>query len=81
MVTILLKNMKKKWLTGILPPFIIVIFIPMIAAIWPTIAEHMVAFQVILENPVYEVILGELGFVDMTTFQGFFTIEIFTMLE
>ncbi len=81
MVTVLLKNMKKKWLTGILPPFIIVIFIPMIAAIWPTIAEHMVSLQVILENPVYEVILGELGLVDMSTFQGFFTIEIFTMLE
>ncbi|MHA1186800.1 MAG: ABC transporter permease subunit [Candidatus Heimdallarchaeota archaeon] len=68
-------------MSGILPPMIIVLFILMITAIWPTIADQMAMFQEILQNPVYRAILGQLGIGDITTFQGFFNIEIFVMLE
>jgi len=81
MVYVLLKNMRKKLFSGILPPLIIVLFIIMIAAVWPTVKDQMAAFQEILQNPVYEAILGQLGVGDITTFQGFFNIEIFVMTE
>lgn len=81
MISVLLKNMKKKWLIGILPPLIVVLFIFMITGIWPSIEDQMVGFQEILQNPVYEVFLGQLGIGDISTFQGFFNIEIFVVLE
>ncbi len=81
MVHILLKNMKKSILSGILPPLIIVLMIIMISGIWPSVKVHMATFADILENPVYEAMLGQLGLADISTFQGFLSIEIFTMLE
>ena len=81
MVHVLLKNMRKKILSGILPPLIIVLMIIMLAGVWPTVKDQMAAFVDILQNPVYEAILGQLGVGDISTYQGFFNIEVFTMTE
>lgn len=81
MVNVMLKDMWKKWLAGILPPVIIILFIPMITGLWPTIKDQMAAFQEILQNPVYIAILGQLGIADITTFEGFYNMYIFVILE
>ena len=81
MLTIYKKNMRKYWLIGISFPLVIVLFIPLIAFIWPELKESISAFADILESPIYQVILGELSMEDLSTWQGMFFMYIFMMLE
>jgi ABC-2 type transport system permease protein len=81
MANVMLKDMKKKLLAGILPPVIITVFIIMIVSIWPGFKDEIAAFQEILENPVYIAFLGQLGLTQIDTFQGFFYMYIFSILE
>ncbi|MHA1207421.1 MAG: ABC transporter permease subunit, partial [Candidatus Hodarchaeales archaeon] len=81
MLTIYKKNMRKYWLIGISFPMAIVIFIPFIAFIWPELKESISAFADILENPLYQVLLGGLSMEDLSTWQGMFFMYIFMLLE
>ncbi|NHJ46961.1 MAG: ABC transporter permease subunit [Asgard group archaeon] len=81
MTTVLLKEMRKRWLAGILPPVILLLFIPMIAALWPTFQDQIAIFQEFLENPVYQAMLGHLGLGDISTWQGLYNMYIFVVLE
>lgn len=81
MVKVMLKEMRKKLLSGILPPLLVVLFVPMIASLWPTFKDQIAAFQELLQNPIYSAILGQLGLNDLSTFQGFYNIYIFVVLE
>ncbi len=79
MLTVYKKNLKKFWVLGISFPIVIIIFIPFIGSIWPELREQMVAFQELLDSPIYRVMLGDL--VDLSTWQGMYFMYIFMLLE
>ena len=61
MVYVYLKNLKKSWLTGIVPPAIIVGFVGTIALGWPSMKELILERLETMDNPVMQAILGDLG--------------------
>jgi len=81
MVKVYLKGLRKNWLNGIAPALFVVMFIPLIAYIWPQFQEHMAAFAEILNNPFYKAMLGKLGLADLTTWSGFYYMYIFLWME
>lgn len=81
MLTVYKKNMRKYWLIGISFPLIIVLFIPLIAFIWPELKESISVFEEILQSPLYAIMLGELSMADLSTWQGMYFMYIFMMLE
>ncbi|NHJ38664.1 MAG: ABC transporter permease subunit [Asgard group archaeon] len=78
---VLTKDLQKKWLSGIIPPISVIAFIPLIASIWPEFKKQADNFADILDNPIYQAILGQLGLADITTWTGFFYMYIFLTLE
>lgn len=81
MVRTFLKEIQKKWLGGIIPPLIVMLLIPLIAGIWPEFQEQVAQFADLLENPVYEGFLGQLAFLNITKWSGFYFMYIFTWIE
>ncbi len=81
-LTIYTKFLRKGWLLAILPGLVMAAFGFLMFAIWPEFELVLVsnpALNDLLDNPVYQALLG--GATDMSTFQGFFTIELFTIVE
>ena len=81
MVYILLKNLKKKWMSSLLPPLVLGLFIPLIASIWPEMREAAEIFAVILSSPVYAAMLGDMGLANIAIWPGAFQMYIGIMLE
>ena len=81
MINVYLKGMTKRWKSFLAPVITIGLFVIMIAAIWPTLSEQAEVFQSIIDNPVYQSILGSLGAVIFTTWEGVFYLYIFVWLE
>lgn len=81
MFRVYLKNLKKNWKSGIIPPLIMGLIIPLIASIWPQLKSAAEVFKTILENPAYQAVLGSLGFVDISKWEGMFYMYIFIWLE
>lgn len=82
MLNVYLKGMAKKWKSSLTPALIIGLFVIMISGIWPTLKEQAEVFQYIIDNPVYQSILGNLvGSVMFTTWEGAFYLYIFVWLE
>jgi ABC-2 type transport system permease protein len=82
-LTIYFKFLRKGWLLAILPGIVLAAFGVMMMAIWPEYSELFAdnpAFDELLNNPVYTALLGG-GDLSINTFQGFYAIEIFTILE
>ncbi len=73
--------MKKNWKSGIIPPAVVAIIVPIIAAIWPELEEFSELFQTFLENPFFEAFLGHLGIGDLSTWMGVYYMYIFIWLE
>ena len=82
MLNVYFKGMTKKWKSIITPVLVIGLFVIMIAGIWPTLKEQAEAFQFIIDNPIYQSILGNLGGAVMfTTWEGAYYLYIFVWLE
>ncbi len=76
-----LKNLKKNWKGGIIPPFIVVILVPLIASLWPEFEKAADVFVEILESPAFNALVGHLGLNDFSTWQGVYFMYIFVWLE
>jgi len=79
MMRVYLKNLRKQWRGGIMPPLSIALFVPIIASIWPTLKEQAASFQELLKNPIYKAFLGQV--VDISTWQGVYFMYIFVWME
>jgi len=76
-----LKNLMKGWKGGVITPFILSLFTLVLGGIWPSFQEQSAGFAEILKNPIYQAILGEIALFDISTWQGFFYIEVGVILE
>jgi len=82
-LTIYTKFLRKGWLFAVLPGLVMASFGFLMAALWPEFEKILVenpAFNELLENDIYTALLGG-GALDMSTYQGFFSIELFTIVE
>ena len=61
MVYVYLKNLKKSWLSGIVPPALIIGFVGTIAISWPSMQELILDRLQTMNNPIMQAILGDLG--------------------
>ena len=61
MVNVYLKNLRKSWLTGVIPSVIVVGFVGTIAAGWPSMKELILERLTTMNNPIMQAILGDLG--------------------
>ena len=61
MVNVYLKNLRKSWLTGVMPSVIVVGFVGTIAAGWPSMKELIIERLETMNNPIMQAILGDLG--------------------
>lgn len=79
--TVYFKFLRKGWLMAILPGAVMAVFGILMMLIWPEFEEVISdpALIELMSSPIYTVLLG--GSFDMTTFQGFWAIELFTILE
>ncbi|MFX1325339.1 MAG: ABC transporter permease subunit [Promethearchaeota archaeon] len=78
---VFIKDLKKKWLRGLLYPLFGAIFVPLVAYMWPLLQEQISMFQDLLNSPVYQAILGQLGMIGFGTFDGAIYMYIFSWLE
>ncbi len=76
-----LKNLQKGWKGGIITPFFVSMLTPLIASIWPSMKEQAASFAELLKSPIYQALLGQMGVMDITTWQGFFYMEVGFTLE
>ena len=76
-----LKNLQKGWKGGVITPFILSLFTLVLGGIWPSFQEQSAGFAELLKNPIYQAILGEIALFDISTWQGFFYIEVGVILE
>ncbi len=81
MTQVYIKNMRKKWLSGILYPFFVAILVPLIAYMWPMLKDQISSFADLLDSPVYQAILGQLGMIGFGTFEGAIYMYIFSWME
>jgi len=58
MVNVYLKNLRKSWLTGVIPSVIVVGFVGTIAAGWPSMKELILERLTTMNNPIMQAILG-----------------------
>lgn len=61
MLTIYKKNLRKNWIINILPPFIIVTFVLLIASSWSSMKDIIIDRLATMNNPIMVAILGDLG--------------------
>ena len=77
-----LMNLRKGWKGGIITPFFVSLIVPLMAGIWPSMkGELAMAYSEILQNPIYQALLGQLGILDMTTWQGVFYMYVGICME
>jgi ABC-2 type transport system permease protein len=76
-----LKGLKKRWLSGIMYPIFIALFVPLIAYMWPMLQDQISTFAELLDTPVYQAILGQLGMIGFGSFDGAIYMYIFSTLE
>jgi len=71
MVHIYLKNLRKSWLTGLVPPLFVIGFVSTIAIGFPSLRDTILDRLAQMDNPVYQAILGDLGLEGLgLTWQG-----------
>ncbi|MFX0014031.1 MAG: ABC transporter permease subunit [Promethearchaeota archaeon] len=71
MVHVYLKNLRKSWVTGIIPPLFVVGFVSTIAIGFPSLRKTILDRLSQMSNPIYQAILGDLGLEGLgLTWQG-----------
>ncbi len=80
-LTIYKKFLRKGWLMAVIPGVVMALFGTLMILIWPEFEEVMSdpAFLELMTSEIYQLLLG--GSFDMSTFQGFWSIELYTILE
>ncbi|MHA1989895.1 MAG: ABC transporter permease subunit [Candidatus Hodarchaeales archaeon] len=81
-LTIYFKFLRKGWLLVLLPGLVIAVFGLMMASIWPEF-ESVIndpSFTELLNSPFYQALAGT-GTLNLSTFEGFWAIEILTILD
>ena len=78
---VFLTNLRKGWKGGVITPFFVSSIVPLMAGIWPSMKGQMAAFSEILKNPIYQALLGQLGVMDLTTWQGMFYMYVGICME
>lgn len=76
-----LKNMRKGWKGKVITPLFVSLIVPLMAGIWPSMKDQMAAFSEIIKNPIYQALLGQLGLMDLTTWQGVFYMYVGICME
>lgn len=61
MVHVYLKNLRKSWLTGIVPPLFVIGFVSTIAIGFPSLRDTILDRLSQMSNPIYQAILGDLS--------------------
>lgn len=62
-------------------PIFIALFVPLIAYMWPMLKDQISVFEDLLDTPVYQAILGQLGMLGFGSFDGAIYMYIFSTLE
>ena len=57
------------------------ILIPLIAYMWPMMQDQIAMFADLIDSPVYQAILGQLGLIGLGSFEGAIYMYIFSWLE
>lgn len=71
MVHVYLKNLRKSWLTGIVPPLFVIGFVATIAIGFPSLRDTILDRLAEMSNPIYQAFLGDLGLEGLgLTWQG-----------
>lgn len=71
MVNVYLKNLRKSWIGGIVPPLFLAGFVGLIAMSWSSLQDLILERLEQMNNPIYQAILGDLGLEGFgLTFQG-----------
>ncbi|MFX1516825.1 MAG: ABC transporter permease subunit [Promethearchaeota archaeon] len=65
MVHVYLKNLRKSWLTGLVPPLVAAAFVGTVALSFPTMIDTILDRLAMMSNPIYQAILGDLGLEDL----------------
>jgi len=78
---VFLTNLRKSWKGGVIAPFFVSLIVPLMAGIWPSMKDQMAFFSEILKNPIYQALLGQLGVMDLTTWQGIFYMYVGICME
>ena len=65
MVQVYLKNLKKSWLTGLVPPVVAAVFMGTVALSFPTMIDVILERLGTMSSPIYKAILGDLGLEDL----------------
>ncbi|WP_455140638.1 ABC transporter permease [Candidatus Hodarchaeum mangrovi] len=61
MVHIYLKNLKKSYLMGLIPPLFVAGFVITIAMSWPSLQDLILDRLAEMDNPIYKAIIGDMG--------------------
>jgi ABC-2 type transport system permease protein len=78
---VFLTNLRKGWKGGVITPFFVSLIVPLMAGIWPSFKDQIAAFAELLQNPIYQALLGQLGLLDITTWQGVFYMYVGICME
>ena len=62
-------------------PLMAAILIPLIAYMWPMMQDQIAMFADLIDSPVYQAILGQLGLIGLGSFEGAIYMYIFSWLE
>ncbi len=65
MVHVYLKNLRKSWLTGLVPPLVAAAFVGIVALSFPTMIDTILERLGTMSSPIYKAILGDLGLEDL----------------
>jgi ABC-type transport system involved in multi-copper enzyme maturation permease subunit len=65
MVHVYLKNLRKSWMTGLVPPLIAAAFVGTVALSFPTMIDVILERLGTMSSPIYKAILGDLGLEDL----------------
>ena len=73
--------MIKKWKAGVLIPLSLGLFVLLIAGIWPDMRAASDIFAILLESPVYQALLGDMGIMNIALWPGAHQMYMNIMLE
>ena len=76
-----LKKMQKNLKSGLITPIFVSLIVPIMVGMWPSFKEQATSFSELLKNPIYQALLGQMGLMDITTWQGVFYMYVGVTLE
>jgi len=76
-----MKNLQKGWKGGVITPFFVSMLVPIMVGIWPSFKLQAASFAELLQSPIYQALLGQMGLMDITTWQGVFYMYVGVTLE